>query len=141
MDSYGEYGITATQYHAGLDKLWKALAISCAQDRDVFTLCSERIAYLESEVERLKLEYAELLGAHDRMALDEIPALKAKLGRHAVDCRNLIAVGYDKIESDGTPGWFQATACWPGPDDGHGYIGRSVRVVVVLADDEEGEHG
>jgi len=56
MDSYGEYGITATQYHAGLDKLWKALAISCAQGRDVFTLCSERIAYLESEVERLRVK-------------------------------------------------------------------------------------
>ena len=52
----GEYGITAAQYHAGLDKLWKALAISCAQGRDVFTLCSERIAYLESEVGVLRTQ-------------------------------------------------------------------------------------
>jgi len=41
--------ITPQQYHAGLDKLWKALKLTGPQDKDVFTLCVERIAELEKQ--------------------------------------------------------------------------------------------
>jgi len=36
-------GITAAQYHAGLDKLWAALGLTGPQDKDVFTLAAEAI--------------------------------------------------------------------------------------------------
>lgn len=51
------------------------------------------------------------------------------------------AVEIDTIESDGTPGWYQATACWAGPDSPEGYIGREVVVMVLPrpASADEGE--
>lgn len=41
--SYSDYGITPEQYHAALDKLWKALRITTHQEKDVFTLAAEAI--------------------------------------------------------------------------------------------------
>lgn len=48
------FDITPEQYHAGLDKLWKALGVTGPQDKDAFTLAAEaivdqreRICYLE----------------------------------------------------------------------------------------------
>lgn len=40
---YEDYGITPEQYHAGLDKLWTALGLVGAQEKDVFTLAAEAI--------------------------------------------------------------------------------------------------
>ena len=47
MGSYADYGLTPEQYHAGLDKLWAALGCTGVQDKDVFTLASERIMAAE----------------------------------------------------------------------------------------------
>lgn len=49
MDSYGEFGLTPQQYHAGVAKLWGALGIAGPQDEDVFTLASREIARLKSK--------------------------------------------------------------------------------------------
>jgi len=38
-----DFGLTSAQYHAGLDKLWFALGLSSAQNKDIFTLAAERI--------------------------------------------------------------------------------------------------
>jgi len=38
-----EYGLTPAQYHAGLDKLWRALGLRGTQSEDVFTLAAQRI--------------------------------------------------------------------------------------------------
>ena len=46
-----EYGLTPEQYHAGLDKLWKALKLTGVQDTDVFTLAAERIEFLTNDLE------------------------------------------------------------------------------------------
>lgn len=47
-ETYADYGITPAQYHAGLDKLWKALGhVKRSGEHDVFALCSERIKNLQ----------------------------------------------------------------------------------------------
>jgi len=43
MDKYKDYGITAAQYHAGLDKLWDALGPDVIVGEDVFTLAAGSI--------------------------------------------------------------------------------------------------
>lgn len=43
-----DYGISPEQYHAGLDKLWNALEnVLYNGEKDVFTMCSDRIKKLE----------------------------------------------------------------------------------------------
>lgn len=49
-----DFGISAAQYHAGIDKLWKALRLTGVQNKDVFSLCAERIQKLESIVEKIQ---------------------------------------------------------------------------------------
>lgn len=44
-----EYGLTPAQYHAGLDKLWKALGFTGVQDSDVFTLAADVIRSLKED--------------------------------------------------------------------------------------------
>lgn len=46
MSQESNFGISPEQYHAGLDKLWKALGITTVQDKDVFTLAAEKIQRL-----------------------------------------------------------------------------------------------
>jgi hypothetical protein len=61
-EPYMDIGITAAQYHAGLDKLWKALNGNKNGVDDVFTMCANRIKELESQVKELEddiTEYAE----------------------------------------------------------------------------------
>ncbi len=48
-----DYGITAEQYHAGLDKLWKALDGNENGVDDVFTMCEKRIKNLETGLEMI----------------------------------------------------------------------------------------
>ncbi len=48
-----DYGITAEQYHAGLDKLWKALDGNENGVDDVFTMCEKRIKNLEAGLEMI----------------------------------------------------------------------------------------
>lgn len=51
MANEHDYGISPEQYHAGLDKLWKALEkVIYNGERDVFTMCAERIAELEKKI-------------------------------------------------------------------------------------------
>ena len=51
MSNHEEYGITPEQYHAGLDKLWGALEnVLYNGERDVFTMCADRIKELEEKV-------------------------------------------------------------------------------------------
>ncbi len=46
--SNNDYGISPEQYHAGLDKLWSALEnVLYNGEKDVFTMCSDRIKKLE----------------------------------------------------------------------------------------------
>ena len=47
---YVDYGCTPAQYHAGLDKLWKALRVVEVQDEDVFTLAARKIKLLEDGI-------------------------------------------------------------------------------------------
>ena len=44
---HDDFGCSPAQYHAGLDKLWKALRLTETQDEDVFTLAAKRIEELE----------------------------------------------------------------------------------------------
>lgn len=49
MSTESDYGLTPAQYHAGLDKLWTALEnVKYNGERDVFTMCADRIKELES---------------------------------------------------------------------------------------------
>ncbi len=49
-----DYGITAEQYHARLDKLWKALEnVKYNGEDDVFTMCEKRIKNLEAGLEMI----------------------------------------------------------------------------------------
>lgn len=49
-----DFGITAAQYHAGIDKLWKAVNLTGVQELDIFTICSNRIRELENRVHELE---------------------------------------------------------------------------------------
>jgi len=49
-----EYGITADQFHAGLDKLWNAIHLTQTQDKDIFTLVADYIKKLEDDLELAK---------------------------------------------------------------------------------------
>jgi len=51
LASRNDYGLSPEQYHAGLDRLWKALGITTVQDTDVFTLAAERIVHLTEVLE------------------------------------------------------------------------------------------
>lgn len=49
MSIESDYGLTPAQYHAGLDKLWKALEnVKYNGERDIFTMCADRIKELEN---------------------------------------------------------------------------------------------
>ena len=56
------FDLTPEQYHAGVDKLWKALRLTDVQKQDVFTLASDEIDRLRQLVNdvasgRIKLLY------------------------------------------------------------------------------------
>jgi hypothetical protein len=60
MSAESDYGLTPEQYHAGLDKLWDALEnVIYNGERDVFTMCSDRIKELESLIKQLNKDKTE----------------------------------------------------------------------------------
>lgn len=71
MSSYADYGLTPEQYHAGLDKLWTALGLTGVQDRDVFTLASERIMSAEWRMKKGEKEIARKVCARVYEELDD----------------------------------------------------------------------
>lgn len=54
------FDLSPQQYHAGLDRLWSALAVSLGvsgvQDDDVFTLCASAITKLKADNDCLRHE-------------------------------------------------------------------------------------
>lgn len=49
-----EYGISPEQYHASLDKLWKAVEREPYNgERDVFTICVDKLRDLEIRLHRI----------------------------------------------------------------------------------------
>jgi len=55
------FDCTPQQYHAGLDKLWRALGVTGVQDEDVFTLVEKEIGRLREAYELLRMA---TFGAH-----------------------------------------------------------------------------
>jgi hypothetical protein len=48
-----KYDISPEQYHAGLDRLWRALNLTTTQSEDVFTLASQRLKHLTEVLETI----------------------------------------------------------------------------------------
>ena len=60
MDRYDtEFGCTPAQYHAAIDKLWKALEVTTPQEPDCFTLAAREIVRLRNRVKELEDHLAE----------------------------------------------------------------------------------
>lgn len=61
-DNYSKYSsefeCTPSQYHANIDKLWKALGVSGVQSDDVFTMAAKEIAKLRHRVDQLEKHLA-----------------------------------------------------------------------------------
>jgi hypothetical protein len=76
-DLRDRFDCTPQQYHGGLDKLWNALQLFTVQDKDVFTLCAERLEQLRAENERLKQRIAEL---DDTLEKLEVSYIRARCG-------------------------------------------------------------
>lgn len=73
-DKYNaDFGCTPSQYHASIDKLWKALGVSGAQNEDCFTMAANEITRLRRRVEELDSCLDLLRETQDRlMVVDEI---------------------------------------------------------------------
>lgn len=55
MDRYdADFDCTPAQYHASIDKLWKALEVTTPQEHDCFTLAAREIVRLRNRVKELE---------------------------------------------------------------------------------------
>lgn len=60
MDKYNsEFDCTPAQYHACIDKLWKALEAKGPQQEDCFTMAAKEIVRLRNRVKELESHLAE----------------------------------------------------------------------------------
>lgn len=77
MDRYNsDFGCTPAQYHASIDKLWKALKAEGPQQEDCFTMAAKEIERLRSQVDSMKAAMREIteikLGCDAEIAIAEI---------------------------------------------------------------------
>lgn len=61
-DPRNNFDLSPQQYHAGLDKLWKALDVTGVQKDDVFTMASKEIQSLKRAVREFVMFTNEHIG-------------------------------------------------------------------------------